>query len=160
MAAVLTTNEVYQAFYDDYATLRAFLHSHTYTGNPLACAAANATLDIFAADKVLERNRGLARHMASATAGLRDHPHVAEVRQTGMILAIEMVKDKRTRAPYPRQERRGQIVYRYALDNAALLRPLGDVIYFMPPYVIREEEIDHLARVAEAGIARAAQGAG
>ena len=94
MAAVLTTDRVYQAFYDDYETLRAFLHSHTYTGNPLACAAALATLDIFEQDNVIEANKRLAARMAQATAHLADHRHVAEVRQTVMALAIEMVQDQ------------------------------------------------------------------
>jgi adenosylmethionine---8-amino-7-oxononanoate aminotransferase len=74
MAAVLTTDKMYQAFYDDYSTLRAFLHSHTYTGNPLACAAALATLDIFEQDNVIEANKALAARMAKATAHLSDHP--------------------------------------------------------------------------------------
>lgn len=152
MAAVLTTDTVYQAFYDDYATLRAFLHSHTYTGNPLACAAALATLDIFEEDDVIERNKALAARMAQATAHLKDHPHVAEVRQTGMALAIEMVADKASKAPYPWQERRGLAVYRHALACGALLRPLGNVVYFLPPYVITEDEIDFLAEVATGGI--------
>jgi adenosylmethionine-8-amino-7-oxononanoate aminotransferase len=152
MAAVLTTDVLYQAFYDDYSTLRAFLHSHTYTGNPLACAAALATLDIFEQDRVIEANKPLAARMASATAHLADHPHVAEVRQTGMALAIEMVADKAARTPYPWQERRGLAVYQHALERGALLRPLGSVVYFLPPYTITEEQIDFLAEVASEGI--------
>ena len=152
MAAVLTTDTVYQAFYDDYATLRAFLHSHTYTGNPLACAAALATLDIFEQDRVIEANRGLSAHMARACAHLADHPHVAEVRQTGMALAIEMVADKAGKVPYPWQERRGLAVYQHALSRGALLRPLGNVVYFLPPYVISPDQIDFLAEVATEGI--------
>ena len=136
MAAVLTSEAIYQGFYDDYQTLRAFLHSHTYTGNPLACAAALATLDIFEQDKVIEANRALSVRMAQSTAHLVDHPHVAEVRQTGMVLAIEMVQDKASRAPYPWQERRGLKVFQHALERGALLRPLGNVVYFLPPYVI------------------------
>ena len=152
MAAVLTTDTVYQAFYDDYATLRAFLHSHTYTGNPLACAAALATLDIFRDDKVIEANQALAARMASANAHLAEHPHVAEVRQTGMAVAIEMVKDKASKTAYAWQERRGLKVYQHALSRGALLRPLGSVVYFLPPYVITPEQIDFLAEVASEGI--------
>ncbi len=152
LCAVLTTDSIYQAFYDDYQNLTAFLHSHSYTGNPLACRAALATLDIFASDPVLENNRRLARRMKQATESLKDHPRVMEVRQTGMILAIELIKDKRSREPYPWQERRGLRVYRHALKRGALLRPLGNVIYFMPPYVITPEQIDFLAEVAREGI--------
>lgn len=152
LAACLTTDAVYQAFYDDYHTLRAFLHSHSYTGNPLACAAALATLDIFAEDDVIAANQPLARRMAEATAHLVDHPQVGEVRQTGMALAIEMSADKARRTPYPWQERRGLAVYQHALSRGALLRPLGNVVYFLPPYVITPEQIDFLAEVASEGI--------
>lgn len=152
LSAVLTTEQVYQAFYDDYQNLSAFLHSHSYTGNALACRAALATLDIFSTDNVLEKNKILADKMREVTAHFADHPHVAEVRQSGMILAIEMVQDKRTRTPYPWQERRGLRVYQHALERGALLRPLGNVIYFMPPYVITEQQIEFLAEVAWEGI--------
>jgi adenosylmethionine---8-amino-7-oxononanoate aminotransferase len=152
LSAVLTTAAVYEAFYDEYARLNAFLHSHSYTGNPLACAAARATLEIFSSTPVLGRNRELAAHMAKATAELADHPHVAEVRQTGMILAIETAKDRRTREAYDFRERRGLRIYRHALQRGALLRPIGDVVYFMPPYVITPEEIDLLADIARTGI--------
>ena len=152
LCAVLTHATIYDAFYDDYDTLRGFLHSHSYTGNPLACAAALATLDIFQSDNVIENNRRLSARMASATAHFVDHPQVAEVRQTGMVLAIEMVKNKQTREPYPWQERRGLRVYQHGLSQGALLRPLGSVVYFMPPYVITEEQIDWLAQIAWDGI--------
>ena len=152
MAVCMTTDKMYEAFYDDYVTMRAFLHSHSYTGNPLACAAALATLDLLERDNVIEANKALSAHMARATAHFVDHPHVAEVRQTGMVLAIEMVQDKANRTPYPWQERRGIRVYEHALKNEALLRPLGSVVYFMPPYVITPDQIDHLASVAFEGI--------
>jgi adenosylmethionine---8-amino-7-oxononanoate aminotransferase len=152
LCAVLTHDDIYQAFYDDYDTLKGFLHSHSYTGNPLACAAALATLDIFEQDNVVENNRRLARKMAEVTAHFGDHPHIAEVRQTGMILAIEMVKDKASKTPYDWRERRGMKVYAHGLKHQALLRPLGSVVYFMPPYVITEEQISHLAAVAWEGI--------
>ncbi len=152
LSVTLTTDEIYAAFYDDYATLRAFLHSHSYTGNPLGCSAALATLDIFAEDDVIGDNRRKAARLAALTAPLADHPHVGEVRQTGMILAIEMVQDKATREPYPWQERRGLTVYRHGLERGVLLRPLGNVIYFMPPYVISDEEMALMVSVAAEGI--------
>ncbi|WNV05742.1 adenosylmethionine--8-amino-7-oxononanoate transaminase [Candidatus Methylospira mobilis] len=152
LSAVLTREEIYQGFYDEYTTGKAFLHSHSYTGNALACTAALATLDIFEKQPVLERNRELAAYMGSAAARMAGHPHVAEIRQTGMILALEIVQDKRRRTAYPWQQRRGLRVYRHALENGVLLRPLGDVVYFMPPYVINSEEIDLMVDVAEQGI--------
>ena len=111
-----------------------------------------ATLDIFEEDNVIENNKALAQRMASATAHLADHPNVSEVRQTGMVLAIEMVKDKATKEAYPWQERRGLKVFQHALERGALLRPLGSVVYFLPPYVITPEQIDFLAEVASEGI--------
>jgi adenosylmethionine---8-amino-7-oxononanoate aminotransferase len=155
LSVTLTTEEVYAAFYAPYATQRAFLHSHSYTGNPLACAAALATLDIFASEPVLERNRSLALRLAEGAAPLKDHPQVADVRQRGMILAIELVKHRESRAPYPWQERRGLRVYRHGLERGVLLRPIGNVVYFMPPYVINPEEIALVAKVAAEGIERA-----
>jgi len=152
LSAVLTSDEVYDAFYDEYSTLRAFLHSHSYTGNPLACAAALATLELFAASDVLGGNRARAALMRAGVAELEDHPHVAEIRQTGMILAIEMVQERATRRPYPWQERRGLAVYRHGLANGVLLRPLGNVVYFMPPYVIDEEDIALMTRTAVEGV--------
>jgi adenosylmethionine-8-amino-7-oxononanoate aminotransferase len=155
LSVTLTTEEVYAAFYAPYASQRAFLHSHSYTGNPLACAAALATLDIFASEPVLERNRKLALQLAEAAAPLKNHPHVADVRQRGMILAIELVRDRASRTPYPWQERRGLRVYRHGLTRGVLLRPIGNVVYFMPPYVISPEEIALLGKVAAEGIERA-----
>lgn len=155
LSAVMTTDVMYQAFYDDYVKLSAFLHSHSYTGNALACRAGLATLEIFQQQGIIEKNQQLAQIMAKVAARFHDHPHVAEVRQTGMILAIELVKNKATREPYPWQERRGVKVYQYALSKGVLLRPLGNVIYFMPPYIITEEELILLAEVAWQGIQHA-----
>jgi len=152
LSVVLTNDDVYDAFYDDYGKLTAFLHSHSYTGNALGCTAALATLDIFATEPVIERNRALAQRMRAAVAGLEDHPHVAEIRQHGMILAIEMVKSRAGRVPFPWQERRGLRVYTHALAAGVLLRPIGNVVYFMPPYVIGEDEIALMARTAITGI--------
>jgi adenosylmethionine-8-amino-7-oxononanoate aminotransferase len=155
LSAVLTTDEVYAAFYAEYSAGKAFLHSHSFTGNPLACRAALATLGVLRDEPVLERNRELAAHLAARIAPLADHPNVAEVRQTGMIAAIELVRDKTTRAPFPAHERRGLVVYRHGLDHGVVLRPLGNVVYFMPPYCITPEEIERMVEVAIGGIERA-----
>ena len=103
-------------------------------------------------EPVLERNRVTAQQMAASVAHLRDHPHVSEIRQRGMILAIELVKDRGSRTPWPWQERRGLRIYRHALERGALIRPLGTTVYFMPPYVVGPEEIELLARVTTEGI--------
>ncbi len=152
LSAVMTGNNIYAAFYDDYANLNAFLHSHSYTGNALACSTALATLDIFRNEPVIENNKKLAATMKQLTNDLVDHPHVAEVRQHGMIVAIEMVKNKLKKEAYPWQERRGLKVYLHGLKNEMLLRPLGNVVYFMPPYCITDDQITDMVRIAKQGI--------
>jgi adenosylmethionine---8-amino-7-oxononanoate aminotransferase len=146
MSAVLTTQYVYESFLDD-SRERAFLHSHSYTGNPLACAAAFASLNIFSSDDVLEKNKITAQKMKTFAEPFKDHRHVAEVRQTGMILAIEMVQNKKTKAVFPASERRGLRAYRHAIEHGVVLRPLGDILYWMPPYCIDDEALQHLASV-------------
>ena len=155
LSAVLTTEHVYEAFLDD-SRERAFLHSHSYSGNPLACAAAVASLGIFNEDNVLARNRGTAARMAALAAPLADHPNVAEVRQTGMILAIE------TRAASGGNGTAVEIsggmglrAYRHAISRGVLLRPLGDVLYWMPPYCVGEEELSLLADVTATALTEA-----
>ncbi len=152
LSAVLTRDGIYQAFYAEHAAGKAFLHSHSYTGHALGCCAALATLRIFRDEPVLERNRLLATELHRQLNGWTDHPHISDVRQTGLIAAVELVRDKATRESYPGNERRGLRVYRYALDHGVILRPLGNVVYFMPPYVITPDEIRHMTEVACAGI--------
>ena len=156
LSAVLTTQHVFEAFYAEYAAGKAFLHSHSYTGNPIACRAALATLAVLREEPVLERNRTLAAHLATKLAPLATHPNVADVRQIGMIAAIELVRDKATRDPFPAAERRGLRVYRHGLERGVVLRPLGNVVYFMPPFCITPDEIDLMVAVAIEGIERAA----
>ena len=157
LSAVLTTQRVYDAFYAEYNAGKAFLHSHSYTGNPIACSAARATLAVLREEPVLERNRALATHLARRIAPLAAHPHVADVRQRGLIAAIELVADKASRQPFPAQERRGLRVYRHGLERGVVLRPLGNVVYFMPPYCITAEEIDLMVDVAVEGIGKATE---
>ncbi|MBN8482550.1 MAG: adenosylmethionine--8-amino-7-oxononanoate transaminase [Xanthomonadales bacterium] len=155
LSAVLTGDAVYDAFYAQHAAGKAFLHSHSFTGNALACRAALETLAVLEDEPVLERNRGLAAHLATRIAPLASHAHVADVRQTGLIAAIELVADKTTRAPFAPTDRRGLRVYRHGLERGVILRPLGDVVYFMPPYCVGTDEIDLMVDVAIEGIALA-----
>ncbi|HYW75155.1 MAG TPA: adenosylmethionine--8-amino-7-oxononanoate transaminase [Gammaproteobacteria bacterium] len=152
LAAVMTTDTVYEAFYDEYRNIeKAFLHSHSYTGNPLACAAALATLDVFRETDVIGENLERGRWIDEELAPLRDHPHVGDVRRTGMIAAVEMVR-KRPREAYPWQERRGIAVYRYGLEHECWMRPLGNTVYWMLPYVVTREDVAHLGRVTRDAI--------
>lgn len=148
LSAVLTTTKVYDAFLGDYAANNAFLHSHTFSGNPIACAAALASLAIFRDEPVLERNRVLASHLARRLEVLRGHPHVAHLRQTGWITAFDLVEDQSSGTPYAGAERRGLRFYRHALERGVLLRPLGDTVYFLPPYCVDERDIDVMVDVA------------
>ena len=157
LAVVLTTHEVYDAFYDEYQTLKAFLHSHSYTGNPLGCAAALATLSLFRDNPVLENNQQLAKLILQGLAPLEEHPHVAEVRQMGMITAIELVKDRTTKTPFPWQERRGRKVFERALQKEVLLRPLGNIVYLMPPYSLTQDQATFLSEATTASILEALQ---
>ncbi len=135
LSAVMTRDAVYQAFYDD-DTARGFLHSHSYTGNTLACRAALATLDIFEAERVIEANRDKSARISAAARPIAQHPHVRHFRNTGMIWAFEV----ETQDPqFPRR------FHAQALEQELLLRPLGNTVYFMPPYVIGDEEIELLA---------------
>jgi len=152
LSVVVTRETIYQAFYDDYVKLTAFLHSHSYTGNPLACRAALATLDIFAQDNVLENNQVLAKQLWQLVQRFQAHPHLGKIRQQGMIVAVDMLQNAATGKPYPWQERRGLAVYRYALQHGVLLRPLGNVVYFMPPYIITPQQLELMVDVAYAAI--------
>ena len=151
LAAVLATQAIYDGFLDD-SRERAFLHSHSYTGNPLACAAALASLDIFRADDVLARNRATARTMATLAEPLAAHRHVADMRQAGMMLALELTQDGDKAMPFPAAARIGLKAYRAALARGVVLRPLGDVLYWMPPYCVDDEALQLLADVTRHAI--------
>lgn len=155
LSAVLTTQAVYDGFYAEHAAQRAFLHSHSYTGNPLACRAALRVLQAFADEPIIPANRSTARRMAELAAPLAAHPQVAQVRQTGMILAIELAADGARRTPFDPRERRGLRAYRHALERGVLLRPLGDVLYWMPPYCIDAQELELLAAVTTEAVTAA-----
>jgi len=134
LSVVMTRDAIYQAFYAD-ETARGFLHSHSYTGNPLACRAALATLDIFAQDDVIAVNRNKGAYLNEIAQPLREHRAVRNRRNTGMIWAFEVDSPHRDVA---------QRCFALALQNELLLRPIGNTIYFMPPYVISEDEIQLL----------------
>jgi adenosylmethionine-8-amino-7-oxononanoate aminotransferase len=130
LSVVLTRDAVYDAFYDDDVT-RGFLHSHSYTGNPLACRAALATLDIFDSDHVIETNRAKAVALTARAEPLAEHARVRDFRNTGMIWAFEVESS---------DPRIGRMMYEAALEREILLRPIGSTVYFMPPYTISDEE--------------------
>ena len=137
LSVVLTSNEIYAKFYCDYNEHKAFLHSHSYTGNALACAAANATLDIFENENVIEENEKKAKYINDKLQKFKDLENVASIRQQGMIAVVEL-------KGYTSEERIGLKIHQFCLENGVLIRPLGHVVYFMPPYIITYNEIDKM----------------
>ncbi len=152
LSTILTTDDIYAAFYDEYEKLNAFLHSHSYTANPIACSAANATLELFKKEDTIKKNKDLSSHIARCFEPLKDHPNVSDVRQKGMVLAIELIKNKKKKIPYNWKERRGIKAYLHGLKNSVLMRPLGNVIYFMPPYVISKKQISFVSDIMKEGV--------
>jgi adenosylmethionine-8-amino-7-oxononanoate aminotransferase len=151
LAAVLATQAIYDGFLDD-SRERAFLHSHSYTGNPLACAAALASLAIFDSDDVLARNRATAVRMSELAAPFEDHAHIADVRRRGMIVAFELTRNGDRRTPFDPAQRIGLHAYRAALDHGVVLRPLGDILYWMPPYCVDHGQLALLAETTRMAI--------
>ncbi|MCO6455922.1 MAG: adenosylmethionine--8-amino-7-oxononanoate transaminase [Pirellulaceae bacterium] len=154
MSATLTTDRVWEAFLGTFEQTRTFFHGHTYGGNPLAAAAGLATLDVFQQERTLERLPALAGRLAERLAELRKLPAVGDVRQRGLIAAVELVRDRATREPYDWRQRRGYHVCRHALQHGVWMRPLGDVLVIMPPLVITCEQLDRIALAVGEGIQR------
>ncbi len=145
LSIVLCSDTIYGAFLDD-SVARAFLHSHSYTGNPLACRAALATLDIFEQDDVIAANRVKAQRIGDALAPLAGHPQVRHLRQRGMIAAFDVATDD------PHFSRK---FYRAALAREALIRPIGNTVYLMPPYIVSDADIEHLGQAIAGALAAA-----
>jgi adenosylmethionine-8-amino-7-oxononanoate aminotransferase len=141
LSVVLTTNDIYAKFYCDYNEHKAFLHSHSYTGNALACSAANATLDIFENGNIIEKNKDKSAYISKKLQKFKNLKNVKEIRQTGMIGVVEL-------KGYDAKERIGLKIHQFALKHGVLLRPLGHVVYFMPPYIITHKEIDKMIDTA------------
>jgi adenosylmethionine-8-amino-7-oxononanoate aminotransferase len=141
LAATLTTEKVFEAFLGDYAENKTFFHGHSYTGNQLACAAAIASLDLFRKRNVLNELEPKIELLRQGLEKFRQLPHVGDVRQCGFIGAVELVRDKATKEPFPHEKRVGAKVCYRAREKGVLLRPLGDVVYFIPPYCISEGQL-------------------
>jgi adenosylmethionine---8-amino-7-oxononanoate aminotransferase len=144
LSATLTSDEVYSAFYGDHRDLKLFIHSHSYSANPLACAVANETLNMLTENNFLETLKP--KISAIKECGKQFNGIAADFRQTGMIAALELVEKNKER--YPFEKRVGHQVYLEGLKRGLFMRPLGDVVYFIPPLVITEEEIDVMLSTA------------
>lgn len=149
MAIFVTTQKIYDAFYADYNSGKAFMHSHTYSGNPLACSAAIAVLDILKDGTVLKQANENAEYFTRIIKEkFASHKNVGDIRTIGLINAIELVKDKTTKEPFNSKLRTGYQIYKKALKRGLLLRPLGDVIYFNPPLIIEKKDMDTAVEIA------------
>ncbi|MBF0492316.1 MAG: adenosylmethionine--8-amino-7-oxononanoate transaminase [Deltaproteobacteria bacterium] len=152
LAATLATPEIYEGFYTDYVQLKTFFHGHTYTGNPLACAVALANLEIFKKEKTIEALQPKIKLFQELLADFPNHPHIKEVRQMGLMIGVELIKDKKNNQEYELAERIGNRVILQARKKGVVIRPLGSVIVLMPPLSITEEEIHLLVKVLKESI--------
>ncbi len=152
LAATLATDEIWNAFLGEYSEGKTFFHGHTYGGNPLGAAAALATLDVFDEEHTLERLPPKVDRLAEHLARMARLPHVGFVRQCGLIAAVELVRDKAAKEPYPWAEKRGIRACNHARKLGVLIRPLGNVIVLMPPLAVTLDELDRICTAAEAGI--------
>jgi adenosylmethionine-8-amino-7-oxononanoate aminotransferase len=154
LAATMATEEIFSAFLGDFKELKTFFHGHTYTGNPLACAAALASLQVFVEEKTLDDSvfGPKAKKYSESMKRLEQLEHVGSIRYRGLMGGVEIVKDKATKAPYPLEERIGYQVILEARKKGVILRPLGDVIVLMPPLAVSLEELDLLFAVTEEAI--------
>jgi len=153
MAITAATDRIYDAFYADYSEGKAFMHSHTYSGNPLGCSAANAVLKILREEGILEKAAVRAGYLHKRLGeALLEHPNIGEIRHIGLINAMELVTDREARTGFDPGLRMGYRIYRRALEKGLLLRPLGNVLYFNPPLVINEDEIDKAVALCAASI--------
>ena len=156
LAATMATEEIFSAFLGEFKEMKTFFHGHTYTGNPLACAAALASLKIFAEEKTLDASvfGPKAQRYSEGMKRLAQLDHVGSVRYRGLMGGVELVKDKNRKEPYPFEKRIGYQVILEARKEGIMLRPLGDVIVFMPPLAVSLEELDLLFYATEKAIRR------
>ncbi len=144
LAVTLTTDKIYNAFYADYREKKTFYHGHTYTGNPVACSAALASLKIFEEEKTLQRINKITPLFHSRLERFRRLPLVGDVRYIGLIGALELVKDKKTKEAFGFCKRIGLEVYRRGLKNNIILRPLGNIIYLFLPLCVKKNELEDI----------------
>jgi adenosylmethionine-8-amino-7-oxononanoate aminotransferase len=141
LAVTLATEEIYSAFLSEFREMKTFFHGHSYTGNPLACAAALACLDIFEKEETLKKLLPKIGILERWLNDISDLAHVGDVRNRGLMGAIELVMDKETREPYAWEDKMGWKVAHHAMDNGVFIRPLGNVIVIMPPLSISNENL-------------------
>ena len=152
LAATLVTEDIYNAFLGEYKEFKTFFHGHSYTGNPLGCAAALANIDIFEKENVLHHVRVKSSLLEKLLRQLKDHPHVGDIRQKGLMAGIELVKDKSSKAPYPLEDKAGYRVCLEARNMGLILRPIGNVIILIPPLSISSAILKKMVAIIAAAI--------
>jgi adenosylmethionine-8-amino-7-oxononanoate aminotransferase len=147
LAATITTEKIYRQFLGKYKDFKTFFHGHTYTGNQLACSAAIASLNLFRKEKTIRHMQKKISILEKALQPVAEFSHVGDVRQKGFMTGIELVKNKKTKEPYPVEKRTAWEVCNRAREKGLLIRPLGDVIVLMPPLSISVPELKSLVRI-------------
>ncbi|PFO06349.1 adenosylmethionine--8-amino-7-oxononanoate transaminase [Bacillus sp. AFS076308] len=152
IAATLTTEEIYQAFYDDYDKLKTLFHGHSYTGNQLGCAVALENLLLFEKENLVEEVAEKAKYLHKLLEELKSLPYVGDIRQLGFMCGIELVFSKETKEPLPKEKRIGYQATLKMRELGMLTRPLGDTIVFMPPHVSTKEELKEMVEIMKEAI--------
>lgn len=152
LAATITTENIYNAFLGEFKELKTFFHGHSYSGNPLGCAAALACLDIFEREDTLSELKPKIKLIESHLKDISGLDHVGNVRNKGLMAGVEIVKNKATKEPYLLEEKMGWKVAHYARGNGVFIRPIGNVIIIMPPLSISIENLERLIEVIKSGI--------
>jgi len=147
LAATLTTEEIFRAFLGDYGEFKTFFHGHSYTGNQLGCAAALASLQVFEEEHTLKALQPKCEQLRAGLEAMRQFPHVGDVRHIGMIGAIELFQDVAAKKPFPLTDRMGIKVCMEMRQRGVLTRPIGNTIVLMPPYCIRDEQLERVLSV-------------
>ncbi|MEV5027232.1 adenosylmethionine--8-amino-7-oxononanoate transaminase [Paenibacillus sp. LPE1-1-1.1] len=158
VAATLATDEVYSAFYADYQEQKTFFHGHSFTGNPLGCAVALASLKLYEERNIIAGVRAKAAFVEQKLANLKDRPHVGEIRQKGLMIGIELVRDKASREPYDWADRVGVRASMRARELGMLTRPLGNVMVFIPPLASTETELEAMTDILAESIISVTEG--
>ncbi|MBI5143144.1 MAG: adenosylmethionine--8-amino-7-oxononanoate transaminase [Nitrospirae bacterium] len=153
LAATVATDRIYNEFLGAFGELKTFFHGHTYTGNPLACAVALASLDLFESERIIERLAEKIEYFRMRLDAISAHRHVGEARSVGLMAGVELVAEKATRIPFPYEAKMGWAVCRKALELGLILRPLGNTIVLMPPLSITMEELAAMMDMFEASMA-------
>jgi len=147
ISATLTTDEIYNAFYDDYASQKTFFHGHSFTGNPLAAAVSLANIDLFEKEEIIKKLQDKIKLAQNKLESFKELKHVGDIRQQGLMIGIELVKDKKSKEEYPWEQRKGVKVCMVAREKGMIIRPLGNVVVFMPPLCSTKEELTEMLEI-------------